>query len=265
MKKRYLTLSGPIAIALYLFLYLPIVVVIVYSFNEARFGSVWQGFTTKWYGALWKNEVAMDALKNTFILAGISTALSTVMGTALGYGLSRYQFPGKRLFNGFLHVPVFIPDIVLAVSMLLFYSMARKHFQLFELGMPTMIMAHITFQIPFVAIVVRSRLANWDASLEEAASDLGCNPWQTFRQITLPLMMPGIMAGSILAFTLSLDDFVVSFFTSGAGSTTVPILVYSSVKRGITPEINALSTLVILASTITAIFIALLQRNRKYE
>lgn len=258
-------LLAPFAALLYAFLYLPIAVVIVYSFNAARFGTRWTGFTTEWYEKLFQNPVTMQALENTLVLAGISTAIATTLGTTLGYGLSRYRFPGKRLFNGLLHVPVFIPDIVLAVAMLLFYSLARRYFETLELGLGTMVVAHVTFQIPFVAVVVRSRLAHWDASMEEAAADLGANPWQAFRHVTLPLMMPGVVAAAMLAFTLSLDDFVVSFFTSGPGSTTVPILVYSSVKRGITPEINALATLIILASVVTTIAITLVQKSRRYQ
>jgi spermidine/putrescine transport system permease protein len=159
-----------------------------------------------------------------------------------------------------LYLPVFIPDVVMAVSLLLFYSLARSWFGLFELGLTTMILAHVTFQIPFVAIVVRARLAGLDPALEEAAHDLGANEWQTFRHVTLPLILPGVLAGGMLAFTLSLDDFVVSFFTSGPGSTTLPILIYSSVKRGLTPDINALSTLIILASVTATVLIALLRR-----
>jgi spermidine/putrescine transport system permease protein len=250
------------ALLLYLFIYAPILVVIVYSFNAARFGAGWAGFTTKWYGALWENSFALSAAKNTLRLAVFSTACSTALGTLLGYGLSRFDFPGKKAFARFLYVPVFIPDIILAVALLLFFSLIRNRLGFFELGLTTMVLAHVTFQIPFVAIVVRSRLVGLDPALEEAARDLGANEWQTFRYVTLPLMWPGVLAGAMLAFTLSLDDFVVSFFTSGPGSTTLPILIYSSVKRGITPEINALSTLIVLASIVGTIIVTLLQRTR---
>lgn len=248
------------AAALYAFLYAPIVVVIVYSFNAARFGANWTGFTTKWYGALLDNSVALSAAKNTLLLGVGSTMISTVLGTLLGFGLSRYEFPGKRIFARLLYVPVFIPDIVLAVALLLFYSLIRNWLGLFELGLATMILAHVTFQISFVAIVVRARLVGLDPALEEAARDLGANEWQTFLHVTLPLILPGVLAGGMLAFTLSLDDFVVSFFTSGPGSTTLPILIYSSVKRGITPDINALSTLIILVSVLGTIVVAMLQQ-----
>jgi spermidine/putrescine transport system permease protein len=236
--------------------------VIVYSFNAAKFGPVWEGFTTRWYGILWGNSQALAAAKNTLWLATFSTIIATLFGTLLGYGLDRFCFPGKKLFNWFLYVPVFIPDIVMAVALLLFYSLMRKWLGLFELGLGTMILAHVTFQIPFVAIVVRSRLIGLDPALEEAARDLGANEWQTFRRVTLPLIFPGILAGAMLAFTLSLDDFVVSFFTSGPGSTTLPILIYSSVKRGITPDINALSTLIVIASVAGTLAVTLCQRKK---
>jgi spermidine/putrescine transport system permease protein len=248
---------------LYIFLWAPIVVVVVFSFNIARFGAGWAGFTPNWYATLWENALALSACKNTLLLAGVSTLASTILGTLLAYGLERFEFPAKRAFERLLLLPVFIPDIIMAISLVLIFSLLRKALALFEPGLVTMIIGHITFQIPFVAIIVRARLAGADPVLEEAAHDLGANERQTFAHVTLPLMMPGIIAGAMLAFTLSLDDFVVSFFTSGPGSMTLPILIYSSVKRGITPDINALSTLIIAVSMATTILITGLQRARK--
>lgn len=250
------------ATALYLFLYIPIAVVIVYSFNAAKHGGPWAGFTTEWYGKLFSNADKLAAARNTLILALVSTALSTFLGTLLGYGLSRFRFPGKKLFSWLMYIPVVIPDIVMAIALLLFYSFVRDRLGLFELGLTTMCIAHITFQIPFVAIVVRSRLAGLDPAIEEAAHDLGATAWQKFWHVTLPLMLPGVAAGAALAFTLSIDDFVVSFFTTGPGATTLPILIYASVKRGITPDINALSTLIVLVSILGTIAVALLQNRR---
>lgn len=250
------------AALLYAFLYAPIAVVMVYSFNKARFGAGWAGFTTHWYAGLLHNSQALSAARNTLALGLLSTAVATFLGTLLGFGMSRYDFPGKVLFSRLLYVPIFIPDIIMAVALLLFYSLVRSWLGFIEPGLATMVLAHVTFQIPFVAIVVRSRLAGLDPSLEEAARDLGATSVQTFLHVTLPLIMPGIVAGGMLAFTLSLDDFVVSFFTSGPGSTTLPILIYSSVKRGITPDINALSTLMILASIIGTVVVTLLNRTR---
>ena len=247
---------------LYVFLYAPIAVVIVFSFNQARYGA-WTGFTTKWYSVLWNNPAAISAAKNTLVLGGVSTFFATILGTMLGYGLHRYWFPGKKLFSWLMYIPVVIPDIVMAVALLLFYALVRQWLGLFQLGMTTMIIAHVTFQIPFVAIVVRSRLIGMDPAIEEAAHDLGASSWQAFRHVTLPMILPGVAAGAMLAFTLSLDDFVVSFFTTGPGATTLPILIYSSVKRGITPDINALSTLIVLASVLGTLGATLLQRPAK--
>jgi spermidine/putrescine transport system permease protein len=250
-----------VAAVLFVFLYAPVFVVVLFSFNAARHSMGWEGFTVRWYGALVENKLALDAAQNTLLLAAASTAISTLIGSALGFALSRYDVPLRRVVTRLLHVPVFVPDIVMAVSLLLFYALARRWFGLFELGLLTMISAHVTFQIPFVAIVVRSRLAGLDPALEEAAHDLGANAWQAFWQVTFPLMTPGVLAGAMLAFTLSLDDFVVSFFTSGPGSTTLPILIYSSVKRGVTPEINALATLMVTASVLATVTMTLLHRR----
>lgn len=248
---------------LYLFVYAPIAVVIVYSFNAARFGADWEGFTWQWYATLFENRQALDAALNTILLALSSTAIATVLGTMLGYALSRFSIPGGRWVSQVLHLPVFVPDIVMGISLLMFYSMVRNWIGWPHLGMSAMIMAHVTFQIPFVAIVVRARMAGLDPALEEAAHDLGADARQAFFRVTLPLLMPGIVAAALLAFTLSLDDFVVSFFTTGPGATTLPILIYSSVKRGISPDINALSTLIIAASIVTTVVITLIQRRER--
>jgi spermidine/putrescine transport system permease protein len=252
-----------VSIFLYVFLYAPIVVVVIFSFNAARYGGPWQGFTLHWYLHLFDHPEKIEAVRNTVVLAGLSTTIATVLGTMLGYGLSRYRFPGKKLFSWLMYIPVVIPDIVMAVSLMLFYGLLRQWLGVFELGMTTMVIAHVTFQIPFVAIVVRARLVGLDPAVEEAAHDLGASTWQTFRTVTLPLMTPGVLAGAMIAFTLSLDDFVVSFFTTGPGATTLPILIYSSVRRGITPDINALSTLMIVASIIGTVGVTLLQRPRQ--
>jgi len=252
-----------IAAGLYIFLYAPIVVIIVFSFNAARFGTVWEGFTTKWYGALLHDSAALSATKNTLQLALVSTGIATLLGSLLAFGLTRIDFPGRKIFDRVLYVPVFVPDIILATSLLLFYSLVGSFIPALELGMTTMILGHVTFQISFVAIVVRARLAGLDPALEEAARDLGAGEWKTFLHVTLPLMLPGVLAGAMLAFTLSLDDFIVSFFTSGPGSTTLPILIYSSVKRGLTPDINALATLIILISVLATISLTWLQKNKQ--
>jgi spermidine/putrescine transport system permease protein len=256
-------LLGASAAALYLFLYAPIVVVVVFSFNAARHGAGWQGFTLDWYRQLFANPAALDAARNTLLLAAGSSVIATVLGTLLAFGLKRHPLPGRAWIARLLNLPVFLPDVVMAAALLLFFALARRALGIFELGLGTMICAHVTFQVPFVAVVVGARLAGFDVTLEEAARDLGADAWQTFWRVTLPLILPGVLAGAMLAFTLSLDDFVVSFFTSGPGSTTLPILIYSSVKRGITPEINALATLLVLASMAATVTVALLRRGRR--
>jgi spermidine/putrescine transport system permease protein len=238
---------------LFLFLYIPIIVVVIYSFNEAKFGVEWTGFSLKWYQKLFENEVVANATINTIVLAVISTAIATVLGTMLGYGLYKYRFPGAGIVQWLMYIPVVTPDIVMAISLLLTYAFLRQFLAIFEPGMFTMVVAHVTFQIAFVAIIVRSRLSLLDPALEEAARDLYAGPIATIRHVILPLALPGIISGALLAFTLSVDDFVISFFTAGPTSQTLPIYIYSSVKRGVTPEINALSTLIILI-TIIAIF-----------
>jgi len=262
VKRASPTLTAITAL-LFAFLYAPIAIVVLFSFNAARFGAGWKGFTLEWYSVLFQNKLALEAVRNTLLLAVCSTLVATVLGTMLGYALRRFEFPGRRLLGRLLHVPVFVPDVVMAVSLLLLFKLAREWFGIFELGLTTMALAHVTFQIPFVAIVVRSRMAGLDPSLEEAAHDLGATAGQAFRHVTLPLMMPGVLAGAMLAFTLSLDDFVVSFFTSGPGATTLPVLIYSSVKRGVTPDINALSTFIIALSALATVGVTLLQRRRE--
>ena len=254
---------GLAAALVYAFLYVPIAVVIVFSFNAARHGVRWEGFTLDWYRRLFLDELALNAARNTLVLGVASTILATGFGTLLAFGLSRGPFRGQRTIQRLLQVPVFVPDIVMAAAMLLFYSLVRQRLGLLELGLGTMILSHVTFQIPFVAIVVRARLEGLDPALEEAARDLGANGWQTFWHVTFPLITPGVLAAAMLAFTLSLDDFVVSFFTSGPGATTLPILIYSSVKRGVTPEINALATLIVVASVLATLGVTLLQRRQR--
>lgn len=251
------------AVLIYLFLYAPIAVVVVYSFNAAKHGGPWRGFTTEWYAHLGQSPEKISAVINTVIVAGVSTAIATVLGTLLGFGLSRHEFRGKNLLTWVMYLPVVIPDIVAAVAMLMFFAALRGLLGWFELGRSTMIIAHMTFQIPLISIVVRSRLADLDPSIEEAARDLGATPAQVFRHVTLPLMMPGILAGAALALTSSIDDFVISFFTAGPGSTTLPILIYSSVKRGITPDINALSTLIVLVSILGSVTVVLLRSRSR--
>ncbi|MBN1315930.1 MAG: ABC transporter permease [Anaerolineales bacterium] len=250
-------LLGAHGIASYLFLYLPIVILVVFSFNASRYAATtWRGFTLRWYQSLFSDEAIGSALKNSIVVAFGSTIISTIFGTMVAIAMERYRFWAKVAFDALLYLPIIIPDIAMAVMLLLFFVLAK-----FQMGLLTIIVSHIAFNISFVAIVVRARLAHFDITLEEAAQDLYANEWQTFRRVTLPLIMPGILGGALLAFTLSIDDFVITFFTSGPGSTTLPLRIYSMVKLGITPEINALSSMMLLFSMVLVIGSLILQRG----
>lgn len=258
-------LLGAHAWFVFIFFYAPIVVLIVFSFNEGRLVNQWTGFSLQWYAKLFSNEEIGLALRNSLIVATASTIVSTILGTLVALGLERFRFRGRGALDSTLYLPIIIPDIAMAVMLLLFFVqssqiLARVGIH-FSLGLTTIILAHIAFNVSFVAVLVRARLADFDRSLEEAAGDLYANEWNTFRFVTLPLIMPGIVGGALLAFTLSLDDFVVTFFTSGPGSTTLPLRIYSMVKTGVTPEINALSTLMLLASMVLVLTSLAIQRR----
>lgn len=234
------------------FLYLPLLAVAVFSVNATRYGLVWKGFTLDWYSKLFHNEFILESAWNTLVLAVVSTLVATVLGTLLAIGLDR--FPWGKKANTFLdvvlHIPVVIPDIILAAALVVAFGLLRFVSSIFEPGLFNMILAHITFQIAFVALVVRSRLVTIGRDIEEAARDLFAGTPYLLRRVMLPLLLPGIVAGAMLAFTLSLDDFVISFFTAGPESITLPLFIYAAVRRGVTPQIHALSTLVVLITVI---------------
>ena len=225
----------------FFFLYFPIVSLIIFSFNDSKRNITWQGFTLKYYEKAFNNTQLHEAFANSLLIAGISTVTSTILGAMLGLALYRFRFPAQGPFEGIVHLPIVIPEICLAVAMVAFFSTVD-----IPLGLTTITVSHIAFSIPFVAVVIRARMAGFDRSLEEASADLGANQWQTFWNVTFPYMKPGLVAGALLAFTLSLDDFVITFFTSGPGSTTFPIKVYSMVRFSVTPEVNAASTVLIV-------------------
>jgi len=237
------------------FLYLPLAAVAVFSVNATRYGLVWRGFTLDWYTKLVQNEFILEAAWNTLVLAVVSTFVATILGTVLAIGMDR--FPWSRKTNTFLdlvlHIPVVIPDIILAAALVVAFGLLRAVSSLFEPGLVNMIIGHITFQISFVALVVRSRLVGIGRDVEEAARDLFAGTTYLLRRITLPLLLPGIVAGAMLAFTLSLDDFVISFFTAGPESVTLPLFIFAAVRRGVTPQIHALSTLVVLITVVMII------------
>lgn len=242
------------ALATLAFLYLPLFILALYSFNESRINAVWSGFTLNWYAALFDNRRILDALTNSLIVAVASTLVSTILGTSTAIALHRYQYKCKAVMNGLLYLPILIPEIVMGLSLLVLFSQAQL-----PLGKGTLILAHITFCVSFVVITVGARLEGMRPELEQAAMDLYATPWQSFRYITLPLAMPGIIAGALMAFTLSIDDFIISFFVAGPNSTTLPLYIYAMVKRGISPEINALSTLLMLTTIILVVIAQILQ------
>ncbi|MGL4730685.1 MAG: extracellular solute-binding protein [Clostridium sp.] len=250
MKNKKSVISKLYATLVYLFLYLPILVLIIFSFNSSKLNATWTGFTLDWYKKLFTNDAILVALKNSLFIAFISTFFAVVIGTLAAIGMYRYKFKGKKAIEGLLYVPVVIPEIVMGISMLVFFSMLNL-----EAGLTTLILSHITFCIGYVVIVVRARLEGFDSSIEEAAKDLGATPWQTLTKITLPIISPGIIAGAMLAFTLSLDDVIISFFAAGPESNTLPLKIFSMVKFGVTPEINALST-AMMVFTLTIVIVA---------
>ena len=229
----------------FLFLYLPILAVVAFSFNSGEQTAVWQGFTFDWYAELFADADLWRACRNSLMVAGIATLIATVIGTATALAIERYRFRFRAALVRCLYLPIIIPDIVLAIALLTFYVQTRM-----PLGLTSLIIAHAVFNIAYVTIVVRARLQGYDNSVEDAALDLGATEWQTFWRITLPLIAPGIIGGALLAFTLSIDDFVITFFTAGVGWTTLSVHIYSLLKFGITPKINAISTMLLFNSIV---------------
>ncbi|MEM0934819.1 MAG: ABC transporter permease [Pseudomonadota bacterium] len=223
------------------FLYIPMLILIIYSFNESRLVTVWAGFSTKWYGELFRNEQFLDAAWVTVKVAVFSSTIATVLGTMAAYVLVRGgRFFGRTLFSGMIYAPLVMPEVITGLSLLLLFISIGL-----DRGVLTIVLAHTTFSMCYVSVVVSSRLVSFDRSVEEAALDLGCTAWDAFRSVTLPLIMPAVVSGWLLAFTLSLDDLVIASFTAGPAATTLPIQIFSSVRLGVSPEINALSTILI--------------------
>ena len=271
--KKWLWVQAVLALA---FLYLPILILIIYSFNASRFNAVWRGFTLDWYRSLFSNAGATiatsssagiwTALNNSLLIAAISTVLATVFGTTIALALERFHFPGRKAVEALLFLPIIMPEITIGISLLVFFTLVFRIVEnltgiRLNLGLPTVIIGHVVFNISFVTITVRARLAELDPILEQAAFDLGANEWRTFWRITLPLIWPAIFSAALLAFTLSLDDFVVTFFTTGVGSVTLPLFVYGMIKFAVTPAINAISTLMLFASLLLVLSSFKLQKS----
>jgi spermidine/putrescine transport system permease protein len=264
--KKWLWVQAALAFA---FLYLPILILIIYSFNASKFNAVWRGFTLDWYGSLFSSNAGatlatsssagiLPALNNSLLIAAVSTVLATIFGTMLALALERFHFPGRKAVEALLFLPIIMPEITIGISLLVFFTLAFRIVEnltgiRLNLGLPTVIIGHVVFNISFVTITVRARLAELDPQLEQAAFDLGANEWRTFWRITFPLILPAIFSAALLAFTLSLDDFVVTFFTTGVGSMTLPLLVYGMIKFAVTPAINAISTLMLLVSLLLVV------------
>jgi spermidine/putrescine transport system permease protein len=232
------------ATGVYAFLLAPIVVLVVFSFSASRFSAVWGGFTVDWYLRLVDNERVLEALRNSLLVAAVATLLATGLGTLGAVALARLRFRGRTAVEALMYLPMVLPELVLGIALLMFFVLLTP----LPLGLSTITLAHSVFGTAYVLLLVRTRLQGLDPRLEEAARDLRASSGQVFMRITLPLIMPGVIGGALLAFTLSFDDFVVAFFVTGPGASTLPIEIYSMVKRGVTPEINALATLILLAS-----------------
>jgi spermidine/putrescine transport system permease protein len=255
-------------LAVYTFLYLPIAVLVLFSFSASRYASVWGGFSLAWYAKLFQDPDILQALRNSLLIAVATALLAMVLGTMAAFGLERYM-AGRRAAHAdvALTLPILVPDIVQGISLLLFFVLVFTGLEQGigwrpTLGRTTVIIAHTAFAISYVVAVVRARLSGLSRTIEEAAMDLGANEWRVFLRITLPLIWPGVMGGGLLVFTLSLDEFVITFFTTGPGATTLPIQVWSMVKRGVTPEINALSALMLAMSVLFVTLSIVVQRRR---
>ena len=253
-----LTLLGTL-----IFLYAPIVTLIAFSFNNSRRNIVWRGFTWKYYAKAWHNDSLIEAFTNSMAIALCSTVISIMLGTLVAVLLWRFSFPGKAPYEGAMAVPIVIPEICMGVAMMAFFSRIGWPVGLpWPLNLGAITIAHISFSFPFVAVIVRARLANFNRDWEEAAKDLGASEWQTFRDVLMPFMQPGLTAGALLAFTLSLDDFVITFFTSGPGTVTFPVKIYSMVRFSVTPEVNAASTVLIVLTLVLTTTVLWLQHRQ---
>jgi spermidine/putrescine transport system permease protein len=244
------TLLRAHAFLVYVFLYAPIAILVLFSFNRTSQTAVWQGFTLEWYRSLLHDDLILAAVRNSLTVGAATTAIATVLGTMVALALGRYAFRGEGSTKNLLYLPIIIPEIVIGAALVTFFGVAR-----FRLSLTTVVIAHVVFSISYVAIVVRARLSGFDRSLEEAALDLGARPFQTFVRVTLPLILPGVVSGALLAFTVSIDDYVITSFVAGVGATTLPLQIYSMLKVGVTPEVNAVSTL-LLAVTVVLIVVA---------
>jgi spermidine/putrescine transport system permease protein len=262
-------LCGGWTALVFLFLYVPIVLLIVYSFNASELSFIWGGFSFEWYGRLWQNTVLIDAMKNSLIIATATTVISVILGTIGAWLLYRYKYPALRALSTLIFIPMVIPEVIMGVSLLIFFSVVATPFNVwlaqfsdarFGLGYLTIIIAHTTFCFPFVLVAVQARLAGVDPNLEEAAMDLGAPPLKAFWLVMVPYLLPAIVSGALMSFTLSMDEVIVTFFVTGPESQTLPIKVFGMAKKGLDPSLNAISAVFVLA---TAVFVVLGETTRK--
>jgi spermidine/putrescine transport system permease protein len=246
-----------VTVLVYLFLHLPLLVLVAFSFNDSKFSVDWQGFTLAWYQRLLERSDIVRGLKASLIVGVASTVISAILGTLLALALARHRFRGRTALEGFLYVPIVTPEIVVGISLLILFALFK-----IPLGLTTITIAHVAFSVSFVVIVVLARLEGMDGTLEEAAMILGADEVTTFWKVTVPQLWPGILSGALLAFTMSFDDFVITSFVSGSGSSTLPIVVYGMVRRNVEPSINAISTIILVVTTGLIYFADRLARER---
>lgn len=266
MKRRHTFLISMLGFG-FAFFYIPILSMIVYSFNASRLASVWGGFSTKWYVSLFSNKQVIDALILSLEIALVSATIATILGTMAGIALARFPvFRGRVLFSGLVTAPLIMPEVITGISSLMFFIlMAQWIGWPGQRGFTTVTLAHITFSMVFVTTIVQARMLQSDRSIEEAAMDLGSHPWQVLRDVTIPVIFPAILSGWLLAFTISLDDVVITSFTTGPGSTTLPLLIWSKVKLGVTPDINALATLMVSTVAIGVVIAGIVMNRAEHR
>ena len=256
--KRISWLLGLWTALVMVFFYLPIAILIGFSFNTSRLNILWEGFTLDWYAAIWRDRVLVDSLNNSLIVATITTVLAVALGTGGAWLLYRYRFPGLRLWQTLIFIPMIVPEVIMGVSLLILYVVINL-----ELGYATIIISHVTFCFPFVMVAVQARLSGLDPALEEAAMDLGATPAVAFRRILVPYLMPAIISGALMSFTLSLDELIVTYFTASAGTRTLPLEIFGRVKKGLDPTLNAISTVFILSTVVLVMTTEILKRRTR--
>lgn len=242
------------------FFYLPIVILVGFSFNSSRLNILWEGFTVKWYAAIWNDSVLVSSLGNSVFVALVTTLISVVLGTGGAWLLYRHSFPAARMLQTLVFIPMIIPEVIMGVSLLILFVVMGL-----ELGYATIIISHVTFCFPFVMVAVQARLSGLDPSLEEAAMDLGATPWEAFRKVLVPYLMPAIVSGALMSFSLSLDELIVTYFTASAGTRTLPLEIFGRIKKGLDPTLNAISTVFILSTVGLVVASEMLRRRSNHS